>query len=107
MSDVVITGSGASGIFMRDSRDNVFSDMQIRGSTENGVFIAQNGPDESTAATGNTFGGLLIEGSGAGGIHIANPANIHNLVDDVQYADNTGGCLASAAPVVHGDHICR
>ena len=107
VSDVVITGSGTNGIFMRNSHDNVFTDMQIRGSTEHGVFIAQIDSDTSTGATGNMFVGLLIEGSGADGIHIANPSNVNNIIDDVQYADNTGQCLAEGAPVVIGENICR
>lgn len=92
---------------MRDSHDNLFTDIQIRDSAEHGVFIAQAGSDPATAAIGNTFDGLVVEGSGLDGIHIANPANVDNLFDDIQFVGNSGGCLVTAAAIVLGENICR
>ena len=63
----VISGNDL-GVFMRDARDNVFSDMTIRQSRHYGVFMAQaSAPTNSgwrlcpgTECTGNRFGGLQI-----------------------------------------------
>ena len=92
ISDVVITDTGSVGLFMRYSRDNMFSDMQILRSGEHGIFIAHVS-GASDAATGNSFNGVVVADSAEWGIFIANDTNVDNLIVGIQYVNNPDGCL--------------
>ena len=61
----LISNSRDVGLFMRDSRQNVFSAMRIRDSGSQGAFIAEN-PDQPDrgAASCNTFKGINAARSG-------------------------------------------
>ncbi|MDX1978849.1 MAG: glycosyl hydrolase family 28-related protein [Bryobacteraceae bacterium] len=93
---VVITGSGTVGIFMRDSRNNLFSSMQIRGSVEHGVFLAQVDSDPTKPALGNTFHGLTVANSAQSCVRINNASCTDNVFTAVQCVSN-GSCISEAA----------
>jgi polygalacturonase len=100
---------GRVGVFMRNSRNNVFQGLQIRNPREDGVFLAQVDNDPATAATGNTFLGTVIAEAGGAGIRIANASCTNNLFVGVQSTGNRGGCVsdATADPANHSAVVCR
>jgi len=94
---VVIAQSGSVGIFMRDSRDNEFSSIQIRDSDEHGIFLAQTDADTTTPAAGNTFHGVVISHSGGAGIRVNDLSCSNNLLSASQLISNAGGGVSEAA----------
>ena len=96
VSDAVLTGNGKQGIFMRDSRDNLFHGIQIRNSGEQGVFLAQVDADPATPAAGNTFVGLTVSGSASAGFRVNNPSCVDNSLSSSQFIGNAGGCVSDA-----------
>jgi hypothetical protein len=108
LSDVIISrdddiscdplDAGSVGIFMRDSHQNVFHGIQIRNMREHGIFIAQDGGDPATAATGNSFNGIVVSNSGGAGLRVNDSSCINNLVCGSQFHDNTSGCISEASP---------
>ncbi|MCI0720062.1 MAG: right-handed parallel beta-helix repeat-containing protein [Acidobacteria bacterium] len=95
-SDVIITGSMKVGIFMRDSRDNTFHDLQIRNSKEHGIFLAQVDEDTTTPAAGNTFIRGVISDSRQAGLRVNNESCVNNLVVAFQFSRNGEGCISGA-----------
>jgi hypothetical protein len=107
--DVTITDNKTVGIFMRDSLDNSFTNLHIRDSVQHGIFLAQVNTDPSTAATGNTFTGVVISRSGGMGF-LANDAScINNMMVGAQFINNKHGCIseATAGLVENVGAICR
>lgn len=107
--DVTITDNKTVGIFMRDSLDNSFTNLHIRDSVQHGIFLAQVNTDPSTAATGNTFTGVVISRSGGMGV-LANDAScINNMMVGAQFINNKHGCIseATAGLVENVGAICR
>jgi hypothetical protein len=107
--DVTIVDNKTVGIFMRDSLDNSFTNLHIRDSVQHGIFLAQVNTDPSTAATGNTFTGVVISRSGGMGI-LANDAScINNMMVGAQFINNKHGCISEAAAglVENVGAICR
>jgi len=107
VGSAVITGSGTVGIFMRDSHDNLFNNLQIRGSGEHGVFLSQVDNDASKPAAGNTFVGLVVSGSGrkpnlplgsGAGFRINNASCVNNIVCSAQFVNNRDGGISQAVP---------
>ena len=98
ISDVVITGSGSVGIFMRDARDNVFTAMRIADSVQHGIFVAQVDTDASTGATGNSFTNMIVHSSGGAGIRVNDVSCVHNLVANSHFFANAGGNVSEASP---------
>ncbi len=84
------------GVFMRDSRGNLFQSVTIDRSHRYGVFMAQTaepGPDgwrlvPGTECTDNTFNSPVITNSGSYGVLINNASCTNNVVRDPQYANN-------------------
>jgi len=93
VGDVVITGSGSVGIFMRDAFDNLFHGVQIRRSREHGMFLAQVDDDRSKPAAGNTFSGFVVSESGGAGLRVNDVSCVENLVVASQFVRNLGGCV--------------
>lgn len=87
---------GTVGIFMRYSRDNTFHVLQILGSREHGVFLAQVDADPTTAASGNTFSGMVVTGSGGAGLRVNDASVVNTLVVESQFIENAGGCISEA-----------
>jgi len=106
IGDSVMTANG-SGIFMRDSRDNLFHALAIRDSREHGVFMAQVAvkdaagdwiPTPNTECTGNVFSGLQITGSGGAGFLANNDSCTNNLIQGARFARNRLGGLCESKP---------
>jgi len=107
--DVTIADNKTVGIFMRDSLDNSFTNLHIRDSVQHGIFLAQVNTDPNTAATGNTFTGVVISRSGGMGI-LANDAScVNNMMVGAQFINNKNGCISEAAAglVENVGAICR
>ena len=100
---------GTVGIFMRDSRDNMFHGIQIRDSREHGIFLAQEVGLPDSAATGNTFSGMVISGSGGAGLRANDPTVVNTLVVESQFVGNSSGCISEAVTGQVQDFgiICR
>jgi hypothetical protein len=81
---------------MRDSRDNLFSNLQILSSREHGIFIAQADNQTRTAATGNQFKSCLITNSGGAGIRINDGSCVNNSLTAMRFTDNAGGPTSEA-----------
>jgi len=107
--DVTIADNKTVGIFMRDSLDNSFTNLHIRDNVQHGIFLAQVNTDPSTAATGNTFTGVVISRSGGMGV-LANDAScVNNMMVGAQFINNKHGCISEAAAglVENVGAICR
>ena len=91
VTDSVLSGNGSVGIFMRDSRDNVLSNLQIRGSAQHGIFLAQVDTDTNTPASGNTFIGCVIANSGGAGLRVNNDSCTSNILSASQLIGNAAG----------------
>jgi len=109
ISNVVITNSGSVGIFMRDSRDNVFYGLEIRNSTQHGVFLAQVDSDTTKPAYGNSFVAVVISNSGGAGLRVNDLSCQNNMVSASQLVGNSSGCISEVTPglVISGTVICR
>ena len=89
---------GTVGIFMRDSRDNLFYGLQIRNSREHGIFLAQVDSDPTTPASGNTFSGMVVSVSGGAGLRANDASVVNTLVIQSQFIGNSGGCISEVVP---------
>ena len=98
LSDNVLTNNGSVGIFIRDSRDNVFANFQIRDSHEHGIFLAQVDADITKPALGNTFLGCVIANSGGAGIRLNDASCIGNLLSASQLVNNSAGGISELSP---------
>lgn len=109
ISDTVIANNGKVGIFMRDSRDNIFKGLQIRNNGEHGVFLAQVDTDATKPASGNTFIGLVVSGSNGAGLRANDPSCIGNSVIGSQFVGNSQGCISEASTglVLSSGNTCR
>jgi hypothetical protein len=109
LNDVVIVASGTVGVFMRDSRDNVFHGFQIRDSGQHGIFLAQVDLDTTKPASGNTFNAVAISGSAQAGIRVNDDSCTNNLAVGCQFIGNAAGCVseASSGLLVQSGNVCR
>ncbi len=107
--DVTIADNKTVGIFMRDSLDNSFTNLHIRDNVQHGIFLAQVNSDPSTAATGNTFTGVVISRSGGMGVQANDASCVNNMMVGAQFIDNKHGCIseATAGLVENVGAICR
>jgi hypothetical protein len=97
----VLTGNGL-GIFMRQSRDNIFEDTIIRHSKHDGVFMAQAGgwtqlgwrlfPD--TECTGNSFNDLRVENCRGRAFRVNNESCTNNSISGAVFLNNVRGGLS-------------
>lgn len=101
ITDSELTGNDL-GIFMRDSRNNIFEGLTISRSKKYGVFMAQTGtsPDgvwqlcPGTECTGNNFKGLVITDCGQKPFLINNASCKDNVIQNVALsADYLGDVL--------------
>lgn len=96
ISDCVCRNNGQLGIFIENSNFDVFSSIQIIGSGQDGIFVAQDSlPDgtlvANTPVTCTTFTGCVIKDSNEYGIVIANDSCVNNLVTSCQLINNPYG----------------
>ena len=86
------------GVFMRDSRNNVFQSLTIDKSRSHGVFMAQTAeptPDgwrlvPGTECTDNVFNAPVITNCGGYGVLINNASCTNNVVNGAQYLKDAG-----------------
>ena len=110
----VLTGNDL-GIFMRDSRDNVFGGVTIHLSQHDGVFMAQ--ADEATRSgwrlrpgtecTGNKFNNLRVAKCGGRAFRVNDSSCTNNIINGGQFLDNAQGGLSqpSTKPVTAANLI--
>jgi parallel beta-helix repeat protein len=103
--DSVLTGNDL-GIFMRQSRNNVFKGLTIQRSRHHGVFMAQTyiasttgwRPCPGSECAGNTFDNLLVAHCGGTGFLVNDVTCTNNILCGGQFADDAQGGLAQAVP---------
>ena len=107
--DVTISDNKTVGIFMRDSLDNSFTNLHIRDNVQHGIFLAQVNTDPNTAATGNTFTGVVISRSGGMGVMANDASCVNNMMVGAQFINNKRGCISEATSglVENVGAICR
>jgi hypothetical protein len=111
-----LTGNGL-GIFMRQSRDNVFDGAIIRHCKHDGVFMAQAGgwtqlgwrlfPD--TECTGNNFNDLRVENCAGRAFRVNDASCTNNRISGAVFLHNVRGGLSqpSSNPVTSSALIER
>jgi hypothetical protein len=103
----LIANSRDVGVFMRDSRRNVFSAIHIRDSGSYGAFIAAN-PDlpDGGPASCNMFTGLEVVRSGrnpvkgGSGMRFQDASSTNNLVFGAQFVGNPDGDISDPLGLV-------
>lgn len=98
VSDAVLANNGTVGVFMRDSRNNSFTNVHVRDSGQHGIFLAQVDTDSTKPATGNTFTAIVVTGSAGAGLRANDASCVNNLVVGSQLSENAGGCIGEAVP---------
>ena len=96
LSAGVLSGNQDVGMFIRDARDNVFADFQVRDSQSHGVFLAQVDADTTKPALGNTFHGCVIANSGGAAIRVNDASCTGNVLAASQLVNNSGGDVSEA-----------
>jgi hypothetical protein len=94
------------GIFMRQSRSNVFEEVTIKQSRHHGVFMAGTGVTTATGwrvlpgteCAGNTFKKLLITHCGGNAFRVNDADCTNNTLSKSQFLDNAQGGLSQVAP---------
>ena len=94
VSNVMLSNNGKQGIFMRDSRRNVFLGVVIIGSGEQGVFLAQTDKDPESGAVGNSFTALTVTGSKGPAFRVNDKSCRDNVMTACQFIDNGEGGLS-------------
>jgi parallel beta-helix repeat protein len=90
------------GIFMRDSRNNTFQDVNIDKSRKHGVFMAQAAAgtpkgwqlSPGTECTGNSFQDLSVTNSGGDAFLVNDDSCKNNVIRSSRFLHNTKGGLA-------------
>jgi hypothetical protein len=93
------------GIFMRQSRDNIFDGVTIKRSRNHGVFMAEAGVRTASGwrllsgseCAGNIFKRLLITNCGGSGFRINDAGCTNNTLIAGQLLDNAKGGLSQVA----------
>jgi hypothetical protein len=103
ISDAELTANDL-GVFMRDSRDNVFQGLKISKSRNHGVFMAQTSAAlagvwklcPGTECTGNKFEGLTITNCGGRPFLVNDRSCLANTIEEARFLSNSHGDLAQA-----------
>lgn len=96
--DSLLANNRSVGIFVRDSRDNTFANLQISDSAQYGIFLAQVDQDTRTPAIGNKFEGCVITNSGGAGIRVNDASCVNNFLSTSKFLNNIGGPFAEVVP---------
>ncbi|HEV2328058.1 MAG TPA: right-handed parallel beta-helix repeat-containing protein [Verrucomicrobiae bacterium] len=107
ITNAVLEGNDL-GIFMRDSRNNRFSDITIRKNRDFGVFMAQAfesldrgpQPEPDTECTDNSFIGLVDLKNGRAAFRVNDASCTNNVITDAQW----GGSVRELGPDAR-DHL--
>jgi hypothetical protein len=107
--DGAVLSGNDLGVFMRQSRDNVFAGLTIRKSRHDGVFMAQSGEATragwrlfpGTQCVGNRFNNLRVSGCGGRAFQVNNDSCTNNFINGGQFLDNAQGglCQPPSNPV--------
>jgi hypothetical protein len=97
LTDIFLSDNGTHGIYLRDSRENLFQSIMIHRSGRDGVFIDQVDDDPKTASTWNSFVGMMVSGSGGAAVRINSPHCVHTMLSGCQFTGNETG-LSEAKP---------
>jgi hypothetical protein len=100
ISNVMLSNNGKQGIFMRDSRSNVFVGVVVVNSGEQGVFLAQTDKDPETAVVGNTFTALTVSGCKGPAVRVNDKSCKDNVLTGCQFIDNADGLSEAASGLV-------
>ena len=93
-----LVDNGTTGVFIRDSRRNLFSDCFIARNGQDGVFIA-DGDGPGAAATENTFSANYYVDNGRNGIWQAGPNSTDNVVDGGVFQGNAANAIEESFPL--------
>ena len=96
LSNLILTGNGSQGIFMRDSRNNTFQNVEVRTCGQQGLFLAQVDTNVNTPAAGNMFIGITVSGCPIG-IRVNDASCVDNILDNshfVGFGSNTASCIS-------------
>jgi nitrous oxidase accessory protein NosD len=99
------------GVFMRDSRHNLFRNIEVDQSSKFGVFMAQAGEWTPSGwrliarseCTNNTFNELLVRSSGVAGFRINDASCVDNQIVSSRFQDNPEHGISLAAPNLLSD----
>jgi polygalacturonase len=94
------------GIFMRESRSNIFREINVDQSRSYGVFMAQAeqrtstgwGPRAHTECTNNSFNELRVSNSGAAAFRVNDATCVDNVISSAHFRDNAKGGLSQVTP---------
>ncbi len=94
------------GIFMRDSRFNIFREINVQQSRSYGIFLAQaerytpSGWQlmANTECTNNSFHQLQVSNCGGAAFRVNDKSCVDNLISSAQFHDNRKGGLSQVAP---------
>lgn len=116
ITNAVLAGNGL-GIFMRDSRNNVFQGVTISKSHHDGVFMAQSVVPTTrgwrlvpgTECSGNVFEGLTIRDCGGAAFKVNDASCTNNVISGAYFLHNAQGGLnqPSSHPVRLTDFAWR
>jgi hypothetical protein len=96
--NTMLIRNGSHGIFMRNSRRNLMQGTVIRGSGRQGIFLDQVDQNTATGASGNTFVGLVIEGSGGPAVRLNAESCRPTVFSGYQFFDNKEDQISEASP---------
>jgi hypothetical protein len=92
--NTVLEKNGDVGIFMRDSRANIFDDVIIKNNGSHGVFLAQaHDGDFKTCASDNEFKDLSVISSKGAGFQLNDPCLKNRLTGHALLQGNRNGCI--------------
>ena len=98
ISNAVLTSNQTVGVFMRDSRFNLFVKTRIVASTGHGIFIAQADADPETSATDNQFISCEVRNSGGSGFRLNDTNCVRNAALSCVVENNAGGNIGEITP---------
>jgi hypothetical protein len=97
ISNAFLLGNGTHGIFMRDSHKNSFQGLMVAASGKDGIFLDQVDDKAETGASGNSFIGIQVNGSGGAAFRVNGEGCRDNLIGGCQFSENEAG-LSEATP---------
>jgi hypothetical protein len=97
IQDSKLSSNRSVGVFMRDSQDNSFNDLQIQSSGEHGFFLAQVDMDVATPAVGNQFNRCRVTKSGGAAIRVNNDSCVKNSAVSCVFEDNGAGGVSEVS----------
>lgn len=92
--DVALANNGDVGLFLRDSDDNLFSDIRIDRSGSHGIFLSYVN-SMSSCANDNQFRDLTVSRSQGAGFRLENPCTGNILTGRTRFSGNRIGCISA------------